>query len=221
MRPPALCAMRWLMDRPSPVPLSFVVKNGQEDVREHLLGDPGAVVGDVELDERLVRARARSRAAPEADARRDHHLAPALHGLDGVAEQVHQHLPQLLGIDGDAGEIGIQRDLDLELPRSRARSRAPAWCGARSRSRRSGRPSPAPAARDRAPSPTTRSRRSTSSRMIPRNSRDAASICALRHGSASSCAAPLIAPSGFLISCASPAAIWPRSASRSRSFICA
>ena len=57
----------------------------------------------------------------------------------------------------------------------------------------------------------------TSSTMIWRNS--AFSLCGEAGPSEviSSCAAPLIAPSGFRISCARPAAISPSAARRSRS----
>ena len=69
------------------------------------------------------------------------------------------------------------------------------------------------------PLPSTRSRRSTSSRMMPRNSCEEGSGSRPSAGSVRSCAAPLIAPSGLRISCARPAAMRPSSVRRSRFFI--
>ena len=107
MRPPAPCTMRWLMARPRPVPWSFVVKKGRKRFSSTFCEMPGPLSATMSSTNGSSAAGRPSRVpAAEAHARGDGDLAAALHGLGGVADEVHQHLAELLGVDGDARQGG-------------------------------------------------------------------------------------------------------------------
>ena len=179
--PPAFWTMLWLMASPSPVPCVFVVKNGIEQVAQDLRRDARPGVAHAHLDElRLVGERTARRGRPP---RRAGGTAPArerrtavdtvilprpIHRLDRVLHQVHENLAELLRVDArplgsGSAEIklhvdGAVGDLAREDLHRAAHGGVHVERDGIARVR---------AARSRGSCPTTRSRRFTSSRMMP------------------------------------------------------
>ena len=100
-RPPWRDTMPYTTDRPSPVPRApLVVKNGIEGAPAHLGGHPDAGVPDEALD-RLAEP-ASPRSSPGSSERTPRVSGPAArHRVDGVQQEVQEHLAQLRRVAAD------------------------------------------------------------------------------------------------------------------------
>ena len=98
MRPSA-STIRWTMARPRPEPRGFVEER-VEDAIQQVVGDAGAVVGDVDHDgrHRGQRVGAGAIIARQHVLRREGHGPAAAEGLEGVRDQVGEQLAQLLAV---------------------------------------------------------------------------------------------------------------------------
>ncbi len=105
--PPCASTIRWATERPSPVPLpgSFVVKNGSNNLREVLLGDSAAVVLDVDAHE-----------VPFARGP-DGHAATARHRVERVQDEVHEDLLHERRLPAHRPQVGREdgRHVDVLL----------------------------------------------------------------------------------------------------------
>ena len=109
MRPPQSSTNRWLMARPSPVPLSLVVKKGTNRLFSTCGRDARTVVAHGDFDQVVLR----SGSPPSARGSGAVTLALAAGRLERVLYQVHQHLPELFGIRAHqrqlVGQLGAHR----------------------------------------------------------------------------------------------------------------
>lgn len=124
MRPRFSATSCCAIDKPSPVPLGFVLKNGVQDPPDDGRRDAGAVVGDLEADRGRRVGRASLGAlsdGAERDPSRRHHRR-----VERVVEQDDEHLDELPFVDVDGRQVPSSTSILISPPIARVRGKSAA-----------------------------------------------------------------------------------------------
>ena len=149
MRPSCASTILRTIASPSPVPVTLVVKNGlkMRSVRSAGMPGPSSATSIEHRRRRRVDARERRVGLDRAVDRRDRDPALAVHRLEGVGDQVGEHLRQLVVIALDHRQAGLDVVTHRDFAARRPSTRPSSPTAAALRRGRCARPAAGPAAR--------------------------------------------------------------------------